>query len=143
MRPEINHHKIFTKKNNFHYKPHYKSHLNAHYKPHYKPHNQHHYRHHSEPHYRSTHHQHEHLHDHHHHHHMMNPHKHFHPRNLALVQTNKNHIKLDNDDNQHDKHVTKKERNLLFTTSWDANEKRFTQRQIFQQLIRKGNLNKN
>jgi hypothetical protein len=72
----------------------------------------------------------------------MNPHSHYHPRNLSLVETSKNHLKLDND-SKLDKHVTKKERNLLFTTSWDANEKRFTQRQIFQQLIRKGRVNKN
>ena len=74
----------------------------------------------------------------HHHHHSDFAHKHFHPRVLKTKHHHKNHLVLDNDGKHHHRHLSKKERNLLFTFSWDANEKRFTQRQIFQQLIRKG-----
>ena len=63
-------------------------------------------------------------------HHHQHKHKHHDHKHL-------NHIKLNNNHDPN-RHLSKRDRKLLFTFSWDANEKRFSQRQIMQQLVRKG-----
>ena len=80
------------------------------------------------------HHEHNNKHAHHHRRRPQKKHHHHHRKHKKL-----NHITLNNHHDPH-RHLSKRERKLLFTFSWDANEKRFTQRQIMQQLIRKGNI---